>query len=226
MGGSFKKSMMMTTKLQWISILFLVHAADGLTGREKCDACLTAMDEQQVLWEQYAQANPVEQRKARFKLTDEMDTRITGMCDGERYTRYSQPVVEGCRQLVTNVKMKVVKPFLQGGESAKLLMNRKWHACHQWCFFNKTTNIQYYQYSNPCETCVAMGIDVTHLLRRSRTPHGIATEEDVRRVLHKERPDLCEGIAMRHERGPYGMREHCDDIWSEYAEDIIPSAAK
>lgn len=70
-----------------------------------------------------------------------------------------------------------------------------------------------------------MGIDITFLLRRSRTPHGVATVDDVRRVVHKERPDLCEGLAMRHERGPYGMREHCDDIWSEYGDEIMESAA-
>jgi len=199
---------------------------NALSGREKCDACLTVMDEQQVMWEEYAAAHPAEVRKGRFTLTDEMDKKIVGMCKGKRYERFSKSMQEGCTQLTSNVKMKVVKPFLQGGEAAKLLMNRKWHACHQWCFFNKTTNIQYYQYSNPCETCVAMGVDIAHLLRRSRTPHGVATEDDVRRVLHKERPDICEGLAMRHERGPYGMKEHCDDIWSEYAEDIYPSAAK
>merc|ERR1712178_577680 len=79
----------------------------GLTGREKCDACLTVMDEQQVLWEEYAKAHPAEVRKGRFKLTDDMDKKITGMCDGERYKRYSKPVTDGCRQLTSNVKMKV-----------------------------------------------------------------------------------------------------------------------
>lgn len=207
----------------WTGLVYVL--TDALTGREKCDSCLTVMDEQQVLWEEYAVRNPVQQRKARFVLDDDMDKAIQGMCSGERYTRYSSAVTEGCRQLTENVKMKVVKPFLQGGEAQKLLMNRKWHACHQWCFFNKTTNIQYYQYSNPCETCLAMGIDITFLLRRSKTPHGVATKKDVRRVLHRERPDLCEGLPMRHERGPYGMKEHCDDIWSEYGDQVVASAA-
>lgn len=209
-----------------LSLLCSLVTVQALTGREKCDSCLTVMDELQVMWEKYAADHPAEVRKGRFKLTDDMDKKILGMCDGKRFERYANPIKEGCRQLTSNVKMKVVKPFLQGGEAPKLLMNRKWHACHQWCFFNKSTNIQYYQYSNPCETCLAMGIDITHLLRRSRTPHGTATIDDVRRVVHKERPDLCEGLAMRHERGPYGMKEHCDDIWSEYGEDIMESMAK
>jgi len=198
----------------------------ALSGREKCDACLTVMDEQQILWEKFAKENPAASRKGRFILTDEMDANIVGMCEGKRYQRYSPAMREGCQQLTKNVKMKVVKPFLQGGEAPKLLMNRKWHACHQWCFFNKTTNIQYYQYSNPCETCLAMGIDIAFLLRRSRTPHGMASVADVKRVLHKERPDLCEAVPLRHERGPYGMQEHCDDTWGEHMDEIIKSAAK
>jgi len=215
-----------TPLLLAVYTLLFVDFSHALTGREKCDACLTAMDEQQVMWVKYAKDNPVEQRKARFTLTDEMDAKIVGMCDTKRYSRYSQSVIEGCHQMVNNVKMKIVKPFLQGGEAPKLLMNRKWHACHQWCFFNKTTNIQYYAYSNKCETCLAVGIDIAHLIRRSRTPYGIATQKDVMRILHKERPDLCEGIVMRHERGPYGMQEHCDDIWSAHSDDIVPSIAR
>lgn len=177
----------------------------------------------QVLWESYAKDHELEVRKGRFTLTDEMEKKITGMCDGKRFERYSLAMREGCRQLTKNVKMKVIKPFLQGGEHHKLLMNRKWHACHQWCFFNKTTNIQYYQYSNPCETCMAMGVDISATFRRSSIPHGQATEKDVRRILDKNRPDLCEGVIMHHERGPYGMKEHCDDLWSEHSDDIISS---
>lgn len=116
--------------------------------------------------------------------------------------------------------------WCQGGEAPKLLMNRKWQACHQWCFFNKTTNIQYYGYSNPCETCLAVGVDVAFLLRRSNTAFTALKERDVRRILHDERPDLCEGLILRHERGPYGMREHCDDIWGEFGDEIVTSVAK
>merc|ERR1711934_927880 len=224
---AFESSMARRWIVAQMALLALVSflCVHGLSGREKCDACLTLMDEQQVLWEKYAEAHPAEVRKGRFTLTDEMDKSIIGMCDGKRYKRYSQAMQAGCQQLTSNIKMKVVKPFLQGGESPKLLMNRKWHACHQWCFFNKTTNIQYYQYSNPCETCLAMGIDVAFLMRRSRTPHGVAKAKDVRRVLDTERPDICEALAMRHERGPYGMKEHCDDLWSEHQETIFESAA-
>merc|ERR1711865_890464 len=225
MGGPVCMSMGVFVTVVVMVMFCIIRPSQALTGREKCDSCLTVMDEQQVMWEQYAKNYPIEQRKGRFVLTPEMDKNITGMCTSERYSRYAQPIAEGCTQLTQNVKMKVVKPFLQGGEAPKLLMNRKWHACHQWCFFNKTTNIQYYQYSNPCETCLAMGVDIAFLLRRSTSPHGQATAADVERVVHKERPDICESIALRHERGPEGMREHCDDIWSEHSDDITRSAA-
>ena len=72
---------------------------------------------EKVLWEAYAKDNPLAQRKARFKLTAEMDAKITGMCTGARYKRYSEAMGEGCRQLTTNVKMKVVKPFLQAPQN-------------------------------------------------------------------------------------------------------------
>ena len=67
----------------------------------------------QTLWQKYAKEHPAAQRKAKFELDDDMDRAISAMCKGERYRRYSPAMQEGCRQLTTNVKMKVVKPFLQ-----------------------------------------------------------------------------------------------------------------
>ena len=110
-----------------VALAFVVTIVHALTGREKCDACLTVMDEQQILWEAYAKGDPLAQRKARFKLTAEMDDKIVGMCAAERYKRYSASIGEGCRQLTTNVKMKVVKPFLQAHPPRSRLLCPRHH---------------------------------------------------------------------------------------------------
>ena len=34
-------------------------------------------------------------------------------------------------------------------------------------------------------------------------------------VVCSQRPDVCEMMSQRHERGSHGFKEHCEDIWGD-----------
>jgi len=203
-----------------------------LTPREQCDSCLTFMESQQTVWATVGGDDPEAERQKKFQLTDATRANISSLCEGPTYTkRYSEAMKEGCTQLVQNAMQLVTTPFLQGGSNEKLMMNRKWRGCYQWCKFNQTTNIQYYQYAGDCEACYAMSIDIAFLLRRSKsTSKAISASKAVsakkaRRVIYGQRPDVCEMMSQRHERGSHGFKEHCEDIWGEHENAILSHIA-
>ena len=155
----------LSTREQCDACLTVMEAQQANSNRRSLRPC-------QAIWKEVGTNKPAAEIDGKFVLTADIKHQIEHLCNStlylQRYSTQMQAAHRCCAVSAASGGLQAADQqrtvqdlqsfpestagastwarLVQGGSSPKLLMDRKWRACHQWCTFNRTA-LQYYRYA-------------------------------------------------------------------------------
>jgi hypothetical protein len=195
-----------------------------ITRGELCLGCMTLVEDftKEVAKQMELVHNTVKTPEEASELTLDAGAIGANICEGERFSHYTENVRYACTKLVKDNWKQIIKPM--AGTISKQYVNQKGQILEnkkRMCMHSEVkacTPADFLQVAkvikrDPCEACKAVVADIEFVLLREQR-----TTNEARLSLIMD--TLCRDIGMRHETTSY-LEEVCEDILDDVQSSVV-----